>query len=165
MIIEYTRVRETAQPPERANPSDAGLDLFFNPEPTGLLPHPERDAITIEPGTSAVIPTGFRFGVPHGYMLEIKNRSSVAAKKSLLVGACVVDSGYDGEVFVNLHNVGNKPQTVVPRDKIAQAVMVPVVHFRALETSTGDLYNWYPITISDRGAGALGSTDKPKEKQ
>ena len=38
--------------------------------------------------------------------------------------------------------------------------MVPVVHFRALETPTGDLYNWYPITISDRGEGSLGSTDK-----
>ena len=165
MIIEYTRVRESAQAPERANPSDAGLDLFFNPEPTGLLPHPERDAITIEPGTSAVIPTGFRFGVPHGYMLEIKNRSSVAAKRSLLVGACVVDSGYDGEVFVNLHNVGTETQVLAPKDKIAQAVMVPVVHFRALETHTGDLYNWYPITISDRGDGALGSTDKSEEKQ
>ena len=33
MIIEYTRVRNNVHPPERANPSDAGLDLFFNPEP------------------------------------------------------------------------------------------------------------------------------------
>ena len=159
MIIEYTRVRESAHPPERANPSDAGLDLYFNPEPTSLLPHPDNDAIVIKPGESKVVPTGYRFGVPHGYMLEIKNRSSVAAKRSLLVGACVVDSGYDGEVFVNLHNVGNESQTIKPREKIAQAVMIPVVHFRALETSTGNLYSWYPITISDRGAGSLGSTD------
>jgi dUTP pyrophosphatase len=93
-------------------------------------------------------------------MLEIKNRSSVAAKKNLIVGACVVDSGYDGEVFVNLHNIGNDDKVINPGDKIAQAVMVPVVHFRALETGSGDLYNWYPITISERGDGALGSTDK-----
>jgi dUTP pyrophosphatase len=165
MILEYCRVRESAHPPERANPSDAGLDLYFNPEPAGPLPSPTADSITIEPGTSAVIPTGYRFGVPHGYMLEIKNRSSVAAKRSLIVGACVVDSGYDGEVFVNLHNVGNEAQTLVPRDKIAQAVMVPVVHFRALETSTGNLYSWYPITISDRGDGALGSTDGGKNEK
>ena len=153
MIIEYSRVRPDAKPPQRANPSDAGLDLFYNP------PEPEAN-IRIEPGKSVVLETGLRVGVPHGYMLEVKNRSSVAAKQSLLVGACVVDSGYDGEVFVNLHNVGTETQFVTRHDKIAQAVMVPVVHFRALETHNGDLYNWHPITISNRGAGALGSTDE-----
>jgi dUTP pyrophosphatase len=96
-------------------------------------------------------------------MLEIKNRSSVAYKKSLLVGACVVDSGYDGEVFVNLHNVGTEEQIIKPGDKIAQAVMTPVVHFRAVETGNGNLYGWYPITISDRGEGSLGSTDSKEE--
>ena len=113
-----------------------------------------------DPGESRLFQTGLRVGVPHGYMLEIKNRSSVASKRSLLVGACVIDSGYDGEIFVNLHNIGNEEQIVTRHDKIAQAVMVPVVHFRALETSSGDLYNWHPITISDRGTGALGSTDE-----
>jgi len=165
MIIEYTRVREHGvKPPERANPSDAGLDLFFNPEIEGFFPHKEADAIEIKPGECAVLPTGYRFGVPHGYMLEIKNRSGIAAKRSLIVGACVVDSGYDGEVFVNLHNIGTKTQVIEPQTKIAQAVMTPVVHFRALETSSGDLYGWYPITISDRGDGALGSTDKQEEQ-
>ena len=72
------------------------------------------------------------------------------------------DSGYDGEVFVNLHNVGLGPQTLKKGDKIAQAVLIPVVHFKAFE-QTGDkpdLYDYYPITISNRGTGALGSTDK-----
>lgn len=164
MIIEYKRTRKTARPPERANPSDAGLDLFFNPEPKGIMPSPNHDSIVIEPGQSKVIPTGYKFGIPHGYMLEIKNRSGVAAKRSLIVGACVVDSGYNGEVFVNLHNIGNHPQALEPGDKIAQAVMVPVVHFRALEATSGDLYDWYPITISDRGDGSLGSTDKKVKK-
>ena len=158
MLIEYYRLREDVQPPERANPSDAGLDLKFNPEPKGFLPKQEVDSVSIEPGKSVVLPTGYRFGVPHGYMLEIKNRSGMAAKKSLIVGACVVDSGYDGEVFVNLHNIGTEVQTIDPGDKIAQAVMVPVVHFRAIETQNPDLYGWYPITISDRGDGSLGST-------
>ena len=163
MIIEYARVRESARPPERANPSDAGLDLFFSPEPKSILPHPDHDSVTIEPGESALLSTGFRFGVPHGYMLEIKNRSGIASKRSLIVGACVVDSGYDGEVFINLHNIGKENQVIEPGTKIAQAVMVPVVHFRAVETSSGNLYNWYPITISERGEGALGSTDKEKD--
>ena len=157
MILEYARIREDAHPPERANPSDAGMDLFFNPE--------DGQAVTIEPGTSAVLPTGCRFGVPHGYMLEVKNRSSVAVMRSLIVGACVVDSGYDGEVFVNLHNIGTEAQVIGSQSKIAQAVMVPVIHFRALETHSKDLYNWYPITISDRGASALGSTDGVKNEK
>ena len=160
MIIEYTRLRNDVQPPERANPSDAGLDLFFNPEPVGILPSPKLDSIAIKPGENRLLSTGYRFGIPHGYMLEIKNRSGIASKRSLLVGACVVDSGYDGEVFINLHNVGKETQIIDPGTKIAQAVMVPVVHFRAVETQSGDLYSWYPITISDRGDGALGSTDK-----
>jgi len=162
MIIEYMRTRESARPPERANPSDAGLDLFFNPEPKGILPSPKLDSILIESGRSALLSTGYKFGIPHGYMLEIKNRSGIAAKRSLIVGACVVDSGYDGEVFVNLHNIGDAGQIIEPQTKIAQAVLVPVVHFRAVETQ-GELYDWYPITISDRGDGALGSTDE-KEK-
>ena len=150
MIIEYHRTHFNSHPPTRGNPSDAGLDVYFSPK--------EREAITIEPGQSVILSTGLKFGVPHGYMLEVKNRSSVASKRSLIVGACVVDSGYDGEVFVNLHNVGSSTQYVRTGDKIAQLVMIPVVPFRALETTTGNLYDWYPITISARGDGALGST-------
>ena len=153
MIIEYSRVRPDAKPPTRANPSDAGLDLFFNP---GDI----ESSVRLQPGESRLFQTGIRVGVPHGYMLEIKNRSSVASKRSLLVGACVVDSGYDGEIFVNLHNVGTKEQIITKHDKIAQAVMVPVVHFRALETGSGDLYGWHPISMSSRGTGSLGSTDE-----
>ena len=160
MLIEYYRIRGDVHPPERANPSDAGLDLFFNPEPKGLLPHPETDSVIVPPGTNAVLSTGYRFGIPHGYMLEIKNRSGIASKRGLIVGACVVDSGYDGEVFVNLHNIGKSTQIMEPGTKIAQAVLIPVVHFRAIETHNPDLYGWYPITISNRGDGALGSTDE-----
>lgn len=153
LIIEFVRVREDVIPPMRANPSDAGLDLYFNPA--------NGKDLDIYPGECGLLQTGYRFGIPHGYMLEIKNRSGVAAKRSLLVGACVVDSGYDGEVFVNLHNVGKNTQVIKPGDKIAQAVLIPVVHFKAFEKNNDpDLYSYYPITISNRGDGALGSTDK-----
>ncbi len=90
-------------------------------------------------------------------MREIKNKSGIAYKRQLLVGACVVDSGYEGEVFVNLHNVGHVTQWLSPGDKVAQGVVVPVVHARFRATSRPSLYG-YPITISDRGEGALGST-------
>lgn len=152
MMIEYARVRDNTRPPVRSNPSDAGLDVFYCPDDVAVT------ALTIAPGESKIVPTGLRFGVPHGYMLQVMNRSGVAAKRSLVVGAHVVDSGYDGEVFVNLHNIGQEPQVVEAYTKIAQVVMIPVVPFRALESQGKDLYNWYPITISDRGDGALGST-------
>tara|TARA_Y100001973_G_C5052538_1_gene258421 strand:+ start:270 stop:713 length:444 start_codon:yes stop_codon:yes gene_type:complete len=138
--------------PVRANPSDAGLDLRFNPQEHTLVP------IQIQPGESLVLGTGLKFGVPHGYMIQIMNRSGNAAKKQLMVGACVVDSGYDGEVFVNLHNIGKAAQVIEPGMKIAQAVVIPVVPVRFLETKNDNLYDWSPITISDRGAGSLGST-------
>ena len=152
MILEYFSLPHGKHKPVRANPSDAGLDLRFNPVNDGTH--------TLAAGESAILPTGLKFGVPHGYMIQIMNRSGNAAKKQLMVGACVVDSGYDGEVFVNLHNIGSKPQTINPGDKIAQAVVIPVVPVRFLETKNDNLYEWAPITISDRGSGALGSTGR-----
>lgn len=150
-MLEYYCLPHCKHKPVRANPSDAGLDLCFNP----TWPH---WSAAIQPGESMILPTGLKFGIPHGYMLQIMNRSGNAAKKQLMVGACVVDSGYDGEVFVNLHNVGNNTQTIESGMKIAQAVLIPVVHARFVETSNDNLYDWSPITISNRGDGALGST-------
>ncbi|HIO53374.1 MAG TPA: hypothetical protein EYN32_07000 [Phycisphaerales bacterium] len=150
MIIEYSRVRDKVTPPTRANPSDAGLDVFFCPE--------NNESVEIGPGENSLLQTGLRFGIPHGFMLQVMNRSGVAAKRCLVVGAHCIDSGYDGEVFIDLHNVGTTQQYVEPGTKIAQLVMVPVVHFRAMETHNGDLYGWETITMSNRGEGALGST-------
>jgi len=150
MILEYSRLRKDAIPPTRGNPSDAGLDVFFNPK--------DGKGVTLTSGQSERFQTGLRFGVPHGYMLQVMNRSSVAAKRNLVVGAHVVDSGYDGEVFVDLHNIGSTNQTVEAGAKIAQVVLIPVVPFRPLESDSGHLYSSHPIAISDRGEAALGST-------
>lgn len=151
MILEYTLLRGKA--PTRSNPSDAGLDLYWNPEDGEHIAR-----MGVRSGESVVLNTGIKIAVPHGYMFEIKNRSSVAAKKGLLVGACVVDSGYEGEVFVNLHNVGSETRDLKVGDKIAQGVLIPVVHFRPRQVEEDKLFN-DPITISNRGEGALGSTD------
>ena len=151
-MLEYFALPHCNHKPVRANPSDAGLDLKYNP--TDIL-----HSIGIEPGQSVILPTGLKFGIPHGYMLQIMNRSGNAAKRSLMVGACVVDAGYDGEVFVNLHNMSSMKQVINPGDKIAQGVVIPVVPVRFMETFSEDPY-WYPIAISDRGDGALGSTGR-----
>ena len=152
MLLEYFKTRDDAVTPTRANPSDAGLDVYYCPEDASLT------GKWLDPGESALFQTGLKFGVPHGYMLEVKNRSGNASKRHLLVGACVIDSGYDGEVFVNLHNVGTERQFIEKNMKIAQIVMLPVVPFR-LHLSPEDRLYSSPITISDRGEGALGSTD------
>ena len=152
MIVEFYKTRGDVLTPDRANPSDAGLDVYFCPEDSSLTGQ------WLDPGESGLFQTGLKFGVPHGYMLEVKNRSGNAAKRHLLVGACVIDSGYNGEVFVNLHNVGRDRQFIEKNMKIAQVVMTPIVPFRLQACPEALLYA-EPITISDRGDGALGSTD------
>ena len=151
MILEYKK-REAARTPSRSNPSDAGLDVYYCPT------DPKVTLIAIQPGENKLLPTGLRFGVPHGYMLQVCNRSSMGAKRSLVVGAHIIDSGYEGEVFIDLHNIGQEVQYVDRDAKIAQLVLVPVVHFRA-RPALGPLYG-DKITISARGEGSLGSTDK-----
>lgn len=151
MIIEFMRVKDGVKVPTRSNPSDAGLDIYAHLGKMG-------EFVEVLPNQSVLVPTGLKFGVPHGYMLQVMNRSSVAAKRGLVVGAHVIDSGYDGEVFINLHNVGSRSQEIYHGDKIAQLVMIPIVPFRAYEILDDQLYV-QPITISNRGDGALGSTD------
>lgn len=151
MIIEYSKIHGDVYDPERANPSDAGLDVFYSPDANPPA------FIEIEPGENAMVPTGLKFGIPHGYMLQVMNRSSMAAKRNLMVGAHCIDSGYAGEVFIDLHNVGTDMQTIEAGDKIGQVVMVPVVHFRAFEAEEDELYE-DSICISDRADGSLGST-------
>lgn len=151
MLIDYFKLRDDVLDPVRANPSDAGLDIFWCPRDGKSL------IMEIKPMESVVLETGLKFGVPHGYMLEVKNRSSMAAKKQLVVGACVIDPGYNGELMVNLHNIGNQVRVLKPGDKIAQVVMIPVIHFRARKLMTDTLYS-NNICISDRGAGGFGST-------
>ena len=149
MILEYT-MRKGAKPPIRANPSDAGLDDYFCPA--------DNEPIKLEIGENKLFQTGLKFGVPHGYMLQVMNRSGMASRRSLIVGAHCVDSGYDGEVFIDLHNIGLSDIVVQSGEKIAQVVLVPVIHFRIFEKTEGSLYD-DTITMSGRGPGALGSTD------
>jgi dUTP pyrophosphatase len=153
MILEFRR-RPGAKVPSRSNPSDAGLDVFYCPK------DPNVSVASLNPGQNMLFPTGLEFGIPHGYMLQVCNRSSMGAKKSLVVGAHIVDSGYAGEIFVDLHNIGTEVQHISAGDKIAQLILVPVVHFRANETIKQNLYT-DDISMSNRGDGSLGSTDRP----
>lgn len=167
MYLAYETVHENVFQPTRNNPSDVGLDLYFSPDvPKGEYDETKnmpKGSILILPGTCAKLRTGLRFGVPHGYCMEIKNRSSVSSKRELLVGGGVVDPGYSGEILIVLHNVGKNPQLILPGEKIAQAVFYPVVHVRPILSTDNDLYgkeSGNEIAISKREEKGFGSSDQ-----
>ena len=146
--VRVHKIRETARLPDRAHSTDAGMDLFY-------CPASEPVPVTLSPGDSGLFPTGLKIQVPPDHMMQIMNKSGIASKRSLLVGACVVDEGYTGEVFVNLHNVGVTDQAIYPLTKIAQAVFVKISQPILLEIdSSAELYDHE----TSRGSGALGST-------
>ena len=163
MLLEYTTVHKNVFKPTRANPSDVGLDLFFSPDVKegqhDIQKNMPLGSIVIMPSQCMKLRTGLRFAVPHGFCLEIKNRSSVSSKKELLVGGGVIDPGYDGEVVIIMHNVGRNPQMIKPGDKIAQAVLFPVVHVRPILVDETELYS-DKIAMTERGDQGFGSTDK-----
>jgi len=147
MKLKVYRIRNTAKLPDRAHDNDAGMDLFYCPEDPGL-------SLVIPKGASALLQTGVKIGVPSGHMLQVMNKSGIATKRQLVVGACVVDSGYNGEIFVNLQNIGPKTQLVEPGQKIAQAVLVPVIIPKLEEISQDAVYE----SATSRDTGGFGST-------
>ena len=155
MNLKFAKLRPEAKLPVRAHPTDAGMDIFYcsNGDPISKLYKTKK--FWIPKRESRVLSTGLKVEVPEGYMLEIKNKSGIASKRQLLVGACVIDPGYDGEIFINLHNVGSESQVIKPGEKIAQAVLVPVVHCGVEEASVDELNN-----NSERGTGGFGSTGR-----
>ena len=143
--VRVFRTRPEAKLPVRAHRTDAGMDFFFCPV--------EGAAVRIAPGQSVLLETGIKMQVPPSCMLQIMNKSGVASKRHLITGACVVDEGYTGEIFVNLHNPSDRTQTLHAGDKIAQAVFVKIeTNVRLVESD-----NIYDEDTS-RGDGALGST-------
>ena len=82
------------------------------------------------------------------------NKSGIASKTQLITGACVVDEGYDGEIFVNLQNIGKDIQFIEPSQKIAQGVFVRIEKPVLWEIKEDNIYG----KKTDRGAGGLGST-------
>ena len=148
MYVKMSKTR-SVKVPQRANSgADAGID-FFVPD--------DFVAQTLQPGQSVKIPAGIKVEVPAGYALVFFNKSGVAAKRSLIVGACVIDHGYSGEVHINIINAGDVEQTIVPGEKIVQGILIPVVTFETIEVPEDELYASIHVAGS-RGAGGFGST-------
>jgi dUTP pyrophosphatase len=108
--------------------------------------------IEIGPGQTKVISTGIAIDLPYNYAAEVRSRSGMAAKNSVVVANSpgTIDSDYKGEIKVILINHGDKDTIIFPRQRIAQLVIVPA--YRA------DFESIYEMTESTRGKGGLGST-------
>ena len=137
------RLRE--QLPTYATPGAAGLDLRACIEQT----------MVVEPGRSELIPTGIALHLADpGLAAIVLPRSGLGHKHGIVLGNLVglIDSDYQGQVFVSLWNRGATPFTLDPLERIAQLVVVPVVQvaFDIVDT----------FESSARGAGGFGSTGR-----
>ena len=144
--MKIAKVRDV-KTPTRGTEGSAGIDFYVpNDFPESLR--------LIEPGERYLIPSGIKANVPEGYALIAMNKSGVATKKSLTVGACVVDSDYQGEIHMHLINVGNYATKVVPGEKLVQFLLVPINHCKVEEVEEKNLFEFETV----RGAGGFGST-------
>ena len=108
--------------------------------------------ITINPGEKALIPTGFSLAIPHGFEVQIRPRSGLAAKKSITVlnTPGTIDADYRGEIKVILINLSKEKFIVRNGERIAQMVVCPIAQVQLDEVK--ELFE------TDRGSGGFGST-------
>jgi dUTP pyrophosphatase len=120
---------------------DAGLDLCAT------------DAVMLEPGVPALVPTGLAIELPPGYEAQIRPRSGLALKHAITLpnAPATIDPGYRGEIRVILLNLGREAYRVEAGDRIAQMV---IARYEAVEWDLGNL------SESKRGTGGFGSSGR-----
>ena len=131
--------------PTYASEGSAGLDL------RACI----NDPVVINPGKTELIPTGISIFIKDpGYAGLILPRSGLGHKHGIVLGNLVglIDSDYQGELFISTWNRGTSSFTINSLDRIAQLVIVPV------SQATFNLVSDY--SKSDRGDGGFGSTGK-----
>ena len=127
--------------PSRGTSVSAGID-FYVPE--------DFETTVLKPGQSVLIPSGIKAQVPRGYALIAFNKSGVATKQGLQVGACVVDEDYRLEIHLHVINISDKDQTVATGQKLIQFVLIPVCYFDVEEVDN--------IENNTERKGGFGST-------
>lgn len=127
--------------PSRGTSVSAGID-FYVPE--------DFETVSLKPGESVLIPSGIKAQVPRGYALIAFNKSGVATKQGLQVGACVVDEDYRLEIHLHVINISDKDQTVATGQKLIQFVLIPVCYFDVEEVDN--------IENNTERKGGFGST-------
>ena len=97
------------------------------------------EKIEILPNSKILIPSGIHVNLPENIFLKAENKSGIASKRSLIVGACVIDQDYEGEVHINLINTSMNNVIIKAGEKIVQfvryfqPVMNEVEEFSSLE--------------------------------
>jgi dUTP pyrophosphatase len=137
--------RLRGQLPQYATPGSAGLDL------RACINAP----LALAPGQTELIPSGIAIHLADsGLAAVILPRSGLGHKHGIVLGNLVglIDSDYQGQIFVSTWNRGRASFTVNPMERLAQLVVVPVVQvgFNVVED----------FDTSRRGAGGFGSTGK-----
>lgn len=135
-------VSEGAVVPEYKTAGAAGCDVCaFIPE-----------AVTLEPGKRAIIPTGIFFEIPEGYEIQVRPRSGLAAKNGVTVlnTPGTIDSDYRGELKVILINLGEQNFVINNGDRIAQLIIAPVTQAKFNISDS--------LSETERGTKGFGST-------
>lgn len=151
--MKIVKVRDV-KTPTRGHSSDAGVDFYIPNELPNIfgLTHSMNFVYTtiyLKPQQSICIPSGIKMIIPHGYAGIFLNKSSIG-KQGLLVGGQVVDSGYRGEIHLDLHNTSNDDISIEVGQKIAQMLIVPV-RLAAVEEISEEEFN---INQTSRGSDA-----------
>ena len=143
--VKILDARLRDQLPQYATPGSAGLDL------RACLDQP----LTLQPGQTELIPAGMAIHIADpGLAAIILPRSGLGHKHGIVLGNLVglIDSDYQGQLYVSTWNRGNAAFTINPLERLAQLVVVPVVHVAF--NVVGE------FSASSRGAGGFGSTGK-----
>lgn len=127
--------------PFRANPTDAGADLYYAGD----------EPVVIGTLSGATLGTGVKAEIPVGYMGEIRSRSGLFFKKGIFCTG-TIDSDYRGEIKVCLRNLSVNDVVIQPRERIAQLCIVPV------ELCTFARVDEDKLSVTERGDGGFGST-------
>jgi dUTP pyrophosphatase len=140
--VKIVRLDKQATLPVYATAHAAGMDI------SACLDAP----VTLEPFSTALIPSGFAIELPEGYEAQLRPRSGLALRFmiSLPNSPATIDADYRGEVKVILVNYGKEPFTVSHGDRIAQMVVARVeqVHFEEVAE----------LASTVRGEGGFGHT-------
>lgn len=113
---------------------------------------PEKKSIVVKAGERVLIPTGIQMEIPEGFEVQVRPRSGLSLKSSLLVvnAPGTIDCDYRGEVNVIIGNFGKEDYTIEHGLRIAQLVLAPVTQAKYVKVKT--------LGETERGSGGFGST-------
>ena len=117
------------------------------------------DETVLYPGERMLVGTGLHMALPNDTVGILKDRSGMASKGIHVLGG-VIDCSYRGEVKVILLNVGHSDYYIHHKDRIAQMIILPVLHRSAIGIGLHKSMNIETLSKTARGDGGFGSTGR-----